>query len=167
MIIYRKACGGCCLLCRPSGAIVRALVPGAVAAAWGVALETCSDAVGVNLERRFRHPYPYQIFTLVFGFLLVFRTNFAYQRYWNASTFITTMHSKWGDAVMSVLSFDPVREGDDQALAAQRELRLRFIHLFSLLSVRGTTPVQGPATPNHSFNVSLAEMLIRRAKLSR
>ena len=136
MILYRKVCGGICLVFRPSGAVLRAFVPGTLAAAWGVCLELWArDLLGADLKHAFHHPYPYQIFTLVFGFLLVFRTNFAYHRYWNASTFVTQMHSKWGDAVLSLLSFDAMNADQDAArAAARREFRLRFVHLFSLLS---------------------------------
>lgn len=134
MIIYRKACGGCFLLMMPSGAIMRALVPASLAAIWGVALETYGEALGIDLHASFLHPYPYQVFTLVFGFLLVFRTTFAYNRYWSASMNIATMQSKWGDAVLSLLSFDPISAArTDTEHDAQREFRLRFVHLFSLL----------------------------------
>jgi hypothetical protein len=149
MILYRKQCGGFCLLGRLSGSIVRALLPALISASFAVALETwAKPLLGSDLNEHFIHPYPYQIFTLIFGFLLVFRTNFAYHRFWNASTFITTMHSKWADAALSLLAFsgegypnDARRRArttcndlDAARAADQLELRLRLVHLFSLLS---------------------------------
>jgi len=48
------------------------------------------------------HPYPYAIFCFVLGFLVVFRTNFAYNRYSQAVQHVAFMTSKWGDAALQV-----------------------------------------------------------------
>lgn len=32
-----------------------------------------------------QHPYPFQLYAFIIGFIIVFRTNFAYQRYWEAT----------------------------------------------------------------------------------
>lgn len=34
----------------------------------------------------FGHPYPYQTFAFIVGFILVFRSNFGYGRYWEGRT---------------------------------------------------------------------------------
>ena len=51
------------------------------------------------------HPYPYSIFCFVLGFLLVFRTNLAYNRYSAAVLHVAFMTSKWGDAALQVHNF--------------------------------------------------------------
>lgn len=34
----------------------------------------------------FGHPYPYQTFAFIVGFIIVFRSNFGYGRYWEGRT---------------------------------------------------------------------------------
>ena len=81
MIIYRKAWYGLGLLTRMHGsAAPRALVPALLSTALTLLLELGYPMLGHNeLRSLFEHPYPYQIFASILGFILVFRTNFAYQ----------------------------------------------------------------------------------------
>ena len=47
-----------------------------------------------------------QVFCYITAFALVFRTNTAYARYWEARLACATMASKWGDAAAMALVFD-------------------------------------------------------------
>jgi len=47
----------------------------------------------------------YSGFTFVLGFLLVFRTSAAYNRYWAAATAVHTMRAEWLDACGSLIAF--------------------------------------------------------------
>jgi len=83
MIIYPRGFAGLPLLLSCSGsAIPRAIVPGLACAAWAVILEL---TVGhLYLQNLIVHPYPFQVFSSVVSFLLVFRVNASYQRYWES-----------------------------------------------------------------------------------
>jgi len=78
----------------------------------------------------FYHPYAHQVFAITAGFLLVFRSQLAYQRFWEARTHLTTMQAKWSDAAMQAVIFDDM---DGEVTIESEIYRLRIIHLFSLL----------------------------------
>lgn len=48
------------------------------------------------------HPYPMGALISALTFLLTFRANFSYQRYWEAMTTVHAMHSKWMDVGMQL-----------------------------------------------------------------
>jgi hypothetical protein len=56
-------------------------------------------------EQIFDHPYPMGALIAALTFLLAFRANFAYNRYWEAVTAIHQMHSKWLDVGMDMAAF--------------------------------------------------------------
>jgi predicted membrane chloride channel (bestrophin family) len=45
----------------------------------------------------FLHPYPMGALISALTFLLTFRANFSYNRYWESVTAVQLMHSKWLD----------------------------------------------------------------------
>jgi hypothetical protein len=51
------------------------------------------------------HPYPMGALVAAFTFLLAFRANFSYNRYWEALGHIHQMHSKWLDFATEVAAF--------------------------------------------------------------
>lgn len=51
------------------------------------------------------HPYPFGALISALTFLLAFRANFSYNRYWEAVTSIHQMHSKWLDVGMDLAAF--------------------------------------------------------------
>ena len=105
MILYPRAFAGLPLLLTCAGsAIPRAVIPAVISTAFTVML--CYLGNHPALESLFAHPYPYTVFANMVGFALVFRTNVAYNRYWEGITHVRTFTSKWGDAAMEVLSFD-------------------------------------------------------------
>ena len=63
------------------------------------------DETDLQAQQLFDHPYPIGALVSAFSFLLVFRANFAYHRYWEAFTAIHLMHSKWLDFATEVASF--------------------------------------------------------------
>ena len=56
-------------------------------------------------EPVFNHPFPYQLYTFLLGFMLVFRTTLTYQRFWHGRTMLELMSSKWGDVALQVPRF--------------------------------------------------------------
>ena len=51
------------------------------------------------------HPYPFGALIAALTFLLAFRANFSYNRYWEAVSSIHQMHSKWLDVGMDLAAF--------------------------------------------------------------
>ncbi|KAK3238616.1 hypothetical protein CYMTET_51384 [Cymbomonas tetramitiformis] len=82
-------------------------------------------------DETFRHPYPVQIFAVVLGFLLVIRSQLAYQRFWEGRTALSQCASKWSDAAIQLITFDEIGKNpwDDEAYV----FRMNMIHLMSLL----------------------------------
>ncbi|KAL7562992.1 hypothetical protein ACA910_018629 [Epithemia clementina (nom. ined.)] len=52
-----------------------------------------------------QHPYAIGAFVGFFSFLLTFRLNFAYSRYWEGATAVHSMISKWVDLAMLLAAF--------------------------------------------------------------
>jgi len=65
------------------------------------AFEIASDEKEMAVE----HPYAIGALLAAFSFLIVFRANFAYARYWEACGAIHLMHSKWCDCATALASF--------------------------------------------------------------
>ena len=126
MLVYRKLYLGLPLLLRCVGSSIPAAVLPALVSAWiALCLEIYGDAA--VLDNIFVHPYPFQVFAYILAFALVFRTNTAHGRYWEARTSIGQMSSKWGDAAAFALSFDLAGAAPDDAFQA------RLVHQFSLM----------------------------------
>jgi predicted membrane chloride channel (bestrophin family) len=53
----------------------------------------------------FFHPYPIGALIGCFTFMLAFRANFSYNRWWEAMTSVYQMHSKWCDVAMELAAF--------------------------------------------------------------
>lgn len=52
-----------------------------------------------------QHPYALGALIVAFTFLLSFKANFSYNRYWEAVTAVHQMHSKWLDVGMDLVAF--------------------------------------------------------------
>jgi predicted membrane chloride channel (bestrophin family) len=101
------------------------------------------------------HPYPFQVFCFVLGFLLVFRTNFAYNRYIQGVQHVSQMTSKWGDAALQLLCFDtmakPTEEDD------RKKLRVEAAHLFSLMHAMALLKLRGDSNLENIHEYSSGE----------
>jgi len=83
-----------------------------------------------------KNNWPYQIFTFLLGFTLVFRCNMAYTRFWESRMAIERMTSEWTDAAIKCVAFDIGNEGSDGDLWRQK-----IISLFSLLHGSGMATI--------------------------
>merc|ERR1719421_1820540 len=74
----------------------------------GILVGALSDFNAVVETKEFFmvHPYPFQLYAFIVGFLIVFRTNFAYQRYWEGRSTIAQMDGKWLDGACMAVVFD-------------------------------------------------------------
>lgn len=152
MITYRKGCNGIPLLFRFVGTAWPAgIVPGLVSACIGTVLGQVHDVdVVVSDPTKFMdNHYPFQLFAYLVGFVMVFRTNFAYQRYWEALDAVLRMGSKWLDGACMAVAFDapgdmenPYLVGNRHRLERPEESKpgplhdaffIEIVHLFSLL----------------------------------
>jgi len=85
------------------------------------------------------HPFVYQVFTFVLGFVIVFRANLAYQRFWEGRGMLELMSSKWSDAALQSTVFDNVSAKPEMD---RRAFRARMISLFSLLHATACSSLQ-------------------------
>lgn len=109
MILYSKAWGGVPILFQFRGtAWPYAILPALMSTALGLILGLIADFNDLVEEKEefMVHPYPFQLYAFIVGFLIVFRTNFAYQRYWEGRSTIAQMDGKWLDGACMAITFD-------------------------------------------------------------
>jgi len=80
--------------------------------------------------------YIMQLYGLVFGYLSVARLNECYRRFWEGCTAIKTMHSKWSDACLQILTLDSLQS--DRTNVATEPFCVHVVRLFSQLSALAT-----------------------------
>ena len=103
MISYNGGAFGFKILFRLHGsAVAKSLTPALLSSVIYILLAEFSN---IDEDEIFDHPYPIGALVSAFSFLLVFRANFSYHRYWDALTAIHTMHSKWLDFATDVAAF--------------------------------------------------------------
>eukprot|EP00403_Amphidinium_massartii_P010652 CAMPEP_0178430950 /NCGR_PEP_ID=MMETSP0689_2-20121128/31585_1 /TAXON_ID=160604 /ORGANISM="Amphidinium massartii, Strain CS-259" /LENGTH=463 /DNA_ID=CAMNT_0020052825 /DNA_START=61 /DNA_END=1449 /DNA_ORIENTATION=+ len=109
MITYSKSTFGFHILFAFTGtAWPFGLLPGFSATAISLALSYWEAADDEIRERSdfISHPYAFQLFAYLLGFVIVFRTQLAYQRYWEAVGSLQAMAAKWLDGVLMAIVFD-------------------------------------------------------------
>ncbi|GMH35646.1 hypothetical protein BSKO_03514 [Bryopsis sp. KO-2023] len=135
MIYYSKNYWALGLLGRFYGsAFPRAVIFAVLGTATLVALEYFADGTGFWEVRS--HPYPFSTFAFSVGAVLIFRNNFAYQRFWEGRTQMQLMDSKWIDVATQAIFFDRgtlVDDADEKALWESKIFCESFVHLMSLL----------------------------------
>jgi len=72
----------------------------------------------------------YNGFSLVLGFLVVFRTQMAYNRFWEGVTAAQRMSAEWFDGTSSILAFTKISEADH---SMRVEFEKKFVKFLSLL----------------------------------
>lgn len=124
MIRYRKTYCGFSLLFRIAGtAWPYGILPGLLSCGLSIGLSFW-DAADVEIRDRsefISHPYAFQLFAYLLGFLMVFRTNFAYQRYWEAMGMVQAMGAKWLDGALMGICFDAAGKNDTPLLEGMME----------------------------------------------
>ena len=139
MYIFRKGSPIILIFRLGGSAIPKSMIPGALSALVTLLIEYIVPTE--YMDRLLQHPYPFQPFAYVAAFALVFRTNVAYNRYWECTTSVTMMASKMGDACVEAITFDELLntnkrlKGEEGAqwLEARRRFQGLMIRRFSLL----------------------------------
>mmetsp|Transcript_37268 Transcript_37268/g.116010 ORF Transcript_37268/g.116010 Transcript_37268/m.116010 type:complete len:398 (-) Transcript_37268:228-1421(-) len=109
MLTYKKGFAGIFLVFRLAGtAWPHGVFPGLLSAGVGLALSLVEETNSVisDEESFVDNPYPYQLFAYLVGFVLIFRTNFSYLRYWEALDAMQRMGAKWLDGACMAAAFD-------------------------------------------------------------
>eukprot|EP01024_Parvocaulis_polyphysoides_P014826 TRINITY_DN16220_c0_g1_i2.p1 TRINITY_DN16220_c0_g1~~TRINITY_DN16220_c0_g1_i2.p1 ORF type:complete len:459 (+),score=57.88 TRINITY_DN16220_c0_g1_i2:128-1504(+) len=149
MIIYHKRLWGLQLLGRLYGsAFPRALPFALLSTGITLILKLVADHTDDSManHKRFpgedqwllelwHHPYPYQTFAFVVGFIIIFRSNFGYARYMEGRTQFQLMTSKWADGVVLALNFDKYNQDEKDPMVKYKMTVFAntFVHLVSLL----------------------------------
>ncbi|CAE8728808.1 unnamed protein product [Polarella glacialis] len=110
MIRYRKGCGGLFVLFR----VVGTSWPFGILAGLLAMSESLIFSYVTDLDATIRDkdspfigdPYAFDLFADLLGFIIVFRTNNAYQRYWEAIGAVNNMAAKWLDGAIMGIAFD-------------------------------------------------------------
>jgi len=125
-------CGGANLIFKLKGSVFGQVAPNAsVAAGIALGLKILGLFFPALLDNAtFNHPFPYSVFTFVLGFVIVFRCENAYLRFWEGRTMLELMTTKWSDAALQSVVFDNVSKKSE---ADRRAFRSRIISLFSLM----------------------------------
>ena len=102
MIPYEKSFLNLSLIFRINGSpIWRAAIPGIISTVFYIILETFFITYDDNGEeyKVLNHPYGVGVLISAVSFLIIFRANYGYQRYWEACGACHHFMSKWLDAV--------------------------------------------------------------------
>uniref|UniRef100_A0A6V2HFJ5 Uncharacterized protein n=1 Tax=Ditylum brightwellii TaxID=49249 RepID=A0A6V2HFJ5_9STRA len=105
MINYFKGAYGLNLLLRVHGsAIYKASVPGIISAIISILIDQVWNPVR-DPENDLDHPYAVGVLVSSVSFLIIFRANFSYQRYWEACGAVHQFMGKWHDATQHTAVF--------------------------------------------------------------
>jgi len=94
----------------------------------GLSFWDAADAEIRDRSEFISHPYAFQLFAYLLGFLMVFRTNFAYQRYWEAMGMVQAMGAKWLDGAAMGIIFDAAGKNDTPLLEGMMESNSMLDH---------------------------------------
>ena len=75
------------------------------------------------------HPFTMSVFASVVTFLVAFRANLAYSRFWESRTLLQRMSASWADVAVTTIAFDE----NAKDLEDYKEWKEDFVHLVSLL----------------------------------
>ena len=134
MILYdQRHCAGLPLLFQITGSIYPRVLPHILLSSSIVlslkGIEEWTDITAFS--EIFDHPYVYQIYTFVLGFVMVFRSSLAYSRFWEGRTEIEAMSSKWGDAALLAVVFD--NQTRAEVVPCRAQWRWQILSVTSLL----------------------------------
>lgn len=106
MIIYEQGLFGVFNLFRVHGsAAYKVFIPCLISTLLVIVMDKLDPSTDFDEQPTIEHPYGVGAFVAFFSFMLTFRLNFSYQRYWEACTAVHLMMSKWLDAAMTLAAF--------------------------------------------------------------
>lgn len=104
MIEYYRGAYGANLLTRWHGsALAKAFIPGLLSVALYFILHYFDSRPYDDVDQQYlNHPYAIGVLVSSVSFLIIFRANYGYQRYWEACTTVHHLMSKWMDGSIFV-----------------------------------------------------------------
>eukprot|EP00892_Ulva_mutabilis_P004197 jgi/Ulvmu1/2149/UM129_0008.1 len=134
MITYDKGLWGNYVLFRMYGsAFPRAMPHACLSAGIAATLSGLFNTTGWDL---FSNSYPVQMFFFIVGFMVVFRSNLSYNRYWEGRTQLQQMTARLSDAIRTTLNFDrtavPKTGATPEEVEEHKWFCDTFVHLISL-----------------------------------
>ena len=168
MIIYNpRRCAGYIVLTSCKGSsFVSAMPLPILAALFTLLIKLLPDVFSVpataagdekdGAEALITHPQASYALTSIVGFLLLFRSNLAYSRFWEGRTAVQNMGAAWAEVGSLVVAFDSASKGRDD----YGEWKADFVHLLSLfhalavMSLRTDADLSNivPHTPYQDFD---------------
>jgi len=97
------------------------------------------------------HEYTVQCFGWIVGFMMVYRTNYSYTRWWEALDSVQRMSSKWGDVCVFNMCWDAAAStpGAANNEEAGERFRQRLVHLCSLMHSLAMQSLRGDKDVNN------------------
>ena len=142
MIHYPKRYWGLPLAFRWFGSPFPRTIPFAVLSVGITTLLQLADDWKRTIVDAFGHPYPFQVYAFVIGFLVVLRTNHALARFMEARAAVEQMQSKLADAALMLQAFDGVA-GAEKPTDGSDAFVARIVHLLSLLHALALQQLRG------------------------
>ena len=137
MIVFRKGSPWYLIFSCVGSVFPQAMLHGLISGIFSLIIDKAIPFEGY-LKDMLDHPYPFQPFIYIASFVLVFRTNVAYNRYWEMASDVTLMGAKWGDAFAEAVTFDELPRGKtleerSKKLAIRRRFQALMIRRYSLM----------------------------------
>lgn len=98
------------------------------------------------VHRVWQNPFPYQIFGYIVGFIVVFRAQWAHERYIAGRNNLQTMTARWADACAQALSFDEHTQPRDAGPEWRRTadaFQGSLVHCCSLMQALALSHLRG------------------------
>ena len=151
MIHYAKRHWGLPLILLVHGSPFPRTIPFAVLSVCITIALQASEDLKSDIAKAFGHPYPFQVYAFVIGFLVVLRTNHALARFMEARSHVQWMGSKWADALVMLAAFDGVTSGRRGAPKSPQDAPnegsdlfvARLVHLMSLMHALALQHLRG------------------------
>eukprot|EP00884_Botryococcus_braunii_P001134 jgi/Botrbrau1/11020/Bobra.101_1s0018.1 len=135
MIYFTKNWYSLVILFRLNGSAIPRALPWAILSA-GITFVAHTYYPDYTQEVWKAASFPYSIFSYIFGFIIVFRSNSGYERYRSGRISLAKMTAAWADACAQAIAFDsdtlPATPSESE-LEAARLFREAMVHLISLL----------------------------------
>mmetsp|Transcript_16529 Transcript_16529/g.30561 ORF Transcript_16529/g.30561 Transcript_16529/m.30561 type:complete len:487 (-) Transcript_16529:75-1535(-) len=96
----------------------------------------------------------YSGFSFLVGFIVVFRTNQAYSRFWEGVTSTCRMRAEWFDAASSLVAFCKAAKADEEAVLVFQHTLVR---LFSMLHSAAVEEIQGSCAGKNGEGLELID----------
>jgi len=100
--------------------------------------------IGTNKDQQIVHHAVWNSFSMVLGFLIVFRTSQSYSRFWDACGCVAKMRSHWFDAANCLTAFCVHSDADQESITNFKHRVIRLISMLHALALAEMEDSDGP-----------------------